>query len=77
LRYGTLCNNWTEHAKVVAESEKGTTLADKYMRALANELQAMRISALAKRKEKKKQETTQVDTDGGDTGGDAGQGSSA
>jgi hypothetical protein len=77
LRYGTLCNNWTEHAKIAAESEKGTALADRYMRALASELQAMKISASAKRKEKKQQENTQVDTDGCETGGDAGQGSSA
>jgi hypothetical protein len=77
LHSGTLCNNWTEHAKIAAESEKGTTLADKYMRALANELQAMKISTSAKRKEKKQQENTQVDTDGCETGGDAGQGSSA
>jgi hypothetical protein len=38
LRYGTLCNNWTDYAKIAAESEKSTALADKYMRELGKEL---------------------------------------
>jgi hypothetical protein len=50
LRYGTLCNNWTDYAKIAAESEKGTALSDKYMRKLGKELSAMKITAAAKRK---------------------------
>jgi hypothetical protein len=76
LRYGTLCNDWTDIAKVASESEKGKALADKYMRALGDELKAMKLSSSAKRKEKKTHATAQGDTTMGDLGGDAGQGTS-
>jgi hypothetical protein len=76
LRYGTLCNNWTDYAKIAAESEKGTALADKYMRELGKELSAMKITAAAKRKEKKKQGKDQGVPSMSELGGDAGQGSS-
>jgi hypothetical protein len=76
LRYGTLCNNWTDYAKIASESEKGTALADKYMRELGKELTAMKITAAAKRKEKKKQGKDQGVPSMSELGGDAGQGSS-
>lgn len=53
MRYGTLCNDWTEYAKVAAESDKGKALADKYMRTLGNELKSMKLTESAKRKDKK------------------------
>ncbi|KAK1631537.1 hypothetical protein QYE76_005852 [Lolium multiflorum] len=59
-----------------AESEKGTALADKYMRELGKELSAMKITAAAKRKEKKKQGKDQGVPSMSEIGGDAGQGSS-
>ncbi|KAM0907324.1 hypothetical protein ACQ4PT_016197 [Festuca glaucescens] len=77
LRYGTLCNDWTAYAKVAAESEKGKALADKYMRELGKELSAMKITAAAKRKEKKKCTKNQADTYGDASVGDDGQGSSS
>ena len=73
IRYGTLCNDWTDYAKVAAESDKGKALAEKYMRELGKELAAMKITAAAKRKEKKTQTKTQADT----TGPEDGQGSSS
>ncbi|KAK1618020.1 hypothetical protein QYE76_023537 [Lolium multiflorum] len=76
LRYGTLCNNWTDYAKIASESEKGTALADKYMRELGKELTPMKITAAAKRKEKKKQGKDQGVPSMSELGGDAGQGSS-
>jgi hypothetical protein len=76
VRYGTLCNDWTDFAKVATESEKWKALADKYMRALGYELKAMKLSLVAKRKENKIQATAQGDTPMGDLGGDGGQGTS-
>ncbi|KAK1573101.1 hypothetical protein QYE76_008312 [Lolium multiflorum] len=76
LRYGTLCNNWTDYAKIAAESEKATALAEKYMRELGKQLAAMKISAAAKRKDKKQQSKNEGVTPDTELGGDAGQGSS-
>nr|XP_051191007.1 protein FAR1-RELATED SEQUENCE 1-like [Lolium perenne] len=76
LRYGTLCNNWTDYAKIAAESEKATALAEKYMRELGKELAAMKISAAAKRKDKKQPSKNDGVTPETEIGGDGGQGSS-
>lgn len=77
IRYGTLCNDYTKVAKIAAESDKGKSIADKYMRALENELKAMKVSEAAKRKDKKKQGRNPGDTSDGEHVGDAGQGSAS
>jgi hypothetical protein len=54
IRYGTLCNDFTDIAKVSSESDKSKAIADKYMLALSNELKSMKLSEAAKRKAKQK-----------------------
>jgi hypothetical protein len=54
IRYGTLCNDFTDIAKVASESDKSKAIADKYMLALSNELKSMKLSEAAKRKAKQK-----------------------
>ena len=54
LRYGTLCNDWTDVAKIAATSDKAKALADKYMQALTAKLKSLKIAESAKRKSKKK-----------------------
>ncbi|CAM0952459.1 unnamed protein product [Alopecurus aequalis] len=54
LYYGTLCNDWTDVAKIAATSDKAKALADKYMQALTTELKSLKIAESAKRKTKKK-----------------------
>ncbi|KAK1667292.1 hypothetical protein QYE76_055451 [Lolium multiflorum] len=76
VRYGTLCNKWTDYAKIAAESEKATAIGEKYMRELGKELAAMKISAAAKRKDKKQASKNDGVTPETEIGGDGGQGSS-
>jgi hypothetical protein len=82
IRYGNLCNDWTDIAKVASAYEKTKALAEKYMNALSNELKALKISEASKRKSKKKTgETTpnEGETTGGpsDTQGETTGGPSA
>nr|XP_051221874.1 protein FAR1-RELATED SEQUENCE 5-like [Lolium perenne] len=58
LRYGTLCNEYSRVEKIASTSDKGKALADKYMLALEKELQEMKATESAKRKNRKKSNYT-------------------
>jgi hypothetical protein len=74
IRYGTLCNDFTDIAKVASESDKSKAIADKYMLALSNELKSMKLSEAAKRKAKQKKGGHVEDTSKGEfVGGNANQ----
>ncbi|XP_051201492.1 protein FAR1-RELATED SEQUENCE 5-like [Lolium perenne] len=75
-RDGLLCCHALRVMAQLAESEKATALAEKYMRELGKELAAMKISAAAKRKDKKQPSKNDGVTPETEIGGDGGQGSS-
>ena len=53
IRYGNLCNEFTKLAEIACCSDKPNAVAIKHMRALENELAALKIAASGKKKGKK------------------------
>jgi hypothetical protein len=76
LHYGTLCNDFTNGAKIGCTSDKGKALADKNMDDWEKELKSTKASDSAKWK-KRTDDTTQGDSPCVENTGDAGQGSSS